>query len=101
MRWIHAIGALAVAATMFMVSAAHATLTVSVVKLPIPQAAKTADPNLVGARSYDLRVTQTGERWNVTTMQFALGATGNLSGTLYQSPAPLISHGAHVFQTSF
>jgi len=86
---------------MFMVSAAQATLTVSVVKLPISQAAKTADPNLANARSYDLRVTQTGERWNVTTMQFALGATGNLSGTLYQSPGSLISHGGHVFQTSF
>jgi hypothetical protein len=87
---------------MFMVSAAQATLTVSVVRLPIAAAAKTADPNLNGARSYDLRVTQSGgERWNVTTMQFSLGTGGNLSGTLYQSPGALTQNGANVFQTSF
>jgi len=101
MRWSTGLRSLAVAAVALVASAASATLTVSVVRLPITAQAKAADPNLSNARSYDLRVTQTGERWNVTTMQFALGATGNLSGTLYQSPGALVSHGAHVLQPSF
>src|SRR5256885_1763701 len=100
MRWIHAVAA-AVAATGLATSVAKATLTVSLVPIPITAAAKTADPNLNDARAFDMKVTQTGEKWNVTTMQGSLGATGNLSGSFYQSPAPLISHGAHVFQTSF
>lgn len=101
MRWSTGLRSLAVAAVALVASVASATLTVSVVRLPISAAAKAADPNLSNARSYDLRVTQTGERWNATTMQFALGATGNLSGTLYQAPGATISHGAHVFNETF
>lgn len=93
--------ALAVVAAMFMMSTAKATLTVSLVRVPITQAAKTADPNLVGARSYDLMVTQTGEKWNVTTMQLNLGTSGNLSGSFYQSAGALVSHGGHIFQQGF
>src|SRR4051812_8938059 len=100
MRWIHAVAA-AVAATGLATSVAKATLTVSLVQIPITSQAVAADSNLTGARAFDLRVTQTGERWNVTTMQFALGSGGGLSGSLYQSPGALISHGAHVFQPSF
>jgi len=102
MRWIHAVAA-AVAATGLATSVAKATLTVSLVPIPITPQAAAADPTLNSstARAFDLRVTQTGERWNVTTMQLTLASTGGLSGSFYQSPAPLISHGAHVFQTSF
>jgi len=100
MRWIHAVAA-AVAATGLATSVAKATLTVSLVPIPITAAAKTADPTLSNARAFDLRVTQTGERWNVTTMQLNLANSGNLSGSFYQSPAPLISHNGHVLQTSF
>jgi len=102
MRWTHAVAA-AVAATGLAGSVAKATLTVSLVPIPIAPAAAAADPALNSStvRAFDLRVTQTSERWNVTTMQMALASTGGLSGSFYQSPAPLISHGAHVFQTSF
>jgi len=105
MRWIHAVAA-AVAATGMVSSVAKATLTVSVVPLPITAAAKAADsPNLDNARSYDLRVTQTAERWNVTTMQLNLPATDSsghpFTGSFYQSPGATISHGGHIQQTTF
>jgi hypothetical protein len=101
MRWIHAVAA-AVAATGLAASVAKATLTVSLVPIPINPAAVTADPNLSGARAFDLRVTQSGgEKWNVTTMQLALANSGNLSGSFYQSPGALVSNGAHILQTSF
>lgn len=101
MRWIHAVAA-AVAATGLAASVAKATLTVSVVPIGIDPAAVSADSNLSNARAFDLRVTQTGEKWNVTTMQTTLGTGGNLNGTFYQAPSgALISHGAHVFQQGF
>jgi len=104
MRWTHAVAA-AVAATGLAGSVAKATLTVSLVPIPITSQAIAADGTLNGARAFDLRVTQTGERWNVTTAKMTLPSVDSLghslTGTFYQSAAPLISHGGHVFQTSF
>src|SRR5438067_12051604 len=103
MRWIQAVAA-AVAATGLVTSVAKATLTVNLVPLPITPAAAAADPtlNTSTARSFDLRVTQSGgEKWNVSTMQITLASGGGLSGNFYQSPGALVSNGAHVLQTSF
>jgi len=74
MRLVHALGA-AVAATTLVASVAKATLTMSLV--PVPTA-------VANARSFDLKVTQSGgEKWNVTTLQATLGTTGGLSGSFY------------------
>ena len=81
MRWIHAVAA-AVAATGLVTSVAKATLTVSLVPVPITAAAKSADsPNLDNARTYDLKVTQTGEKWNVGGLQTTLGIMACIFGT--------------------
>jgi len=82
MRWTHAVAA-AVAATGLAGSVAKATLTVSVVPVAISGAATTADPTLNNARSFDLVVNQTSEKWNVSVLQTALVNAGNLSGTFY------------------
>ena len=100
MRWIQAVAA-AVAATGLVTSVAKATLTVSLVQIPITSQAVAADSNLTGARAFNLMVTQTGEKWNVGVLQTTLGSTGGLSGTFYQSPGALVSHNGHVLQTSF
>ena len=72
MRWIHAVAA-AVAATGIVGSVAQATLTVSLVPVAIEFGCNSRlMPTLNNARSFDLKVTQTGETWNVTTMQINL-----------------------------
>jgi len=58
-------------------SVAKATLTMSLV--PVATA-------VANARSFDLKVTQTGEKWDVTTMQTTLAGAADgvgLSGTFY------------------
>jgi len=84
MRLVHALGA-AVAATTLVGSVAQATITINVVPVPvITSAARTADPVLNNARSYDLFVTQTGnDKWDVTSLQAALFQGSGLSGTYY------------------
>jgi len=63
--------------------AAHATLTFSLVPVTISAAAKTADANLNTARSFDLKVTQTGEKWQGSALQLNLCSGGGFNGGLY------------------
>jgi len=94
MRLRHSCLVAAVAGIGF-VSAAHATVSVSIV----PQVVRFDDPARsagtpypANARTYALKVTQTGtEKWNVAETKFTLAqvpGTGgvNLSGSFYQSP---------------
>jgi len=82
MRWVHALGA-AVAATTLVGSVAQATLSVSLVQVPVngTAGATIGSP----ARTYQLKVTQSaGEKFNVANLQTALGGSGN--GYLYAAP---------------
>jgi len=82
MRLVHALGA-AVAATALVGSVAQATLTVSLVPQAISAAAVSADANLAGARTFDLMVNQTSEKWNVTDLKGVLGTGVGLAGGFY------------------
>jgi len=84
MRWVHALGA-AVAATTLVSTVAQATLTVSLVPVVnvTGSPSRNADPTLNNARTFDLKVTQTGEKWQVTDLQTTLATGGALSGNFY------------------
>jgi hypothetical protein len=85
MRWSHAVTA-AVLGTGLVGSVAQASLTVSLVQVPISAAAKTADSALNNARSFDLMVTQSGgEKWNVSVLQFSLASGGGFTGSFYNT----------------
>ncbi|HEX3358341.1 MAG TPA: PEP-CTERM sorting domain-containing protein [Tepidisphaeraceae bacterium] len=76
--------ALAAAGVMLVGSSAKATLTISLVPVVISSAAKTADPALNNARSFDVDVTQSGgEFWNVGDMQINLVNSGSITGSFY------------------
>jgi len=60
--------------------AAHATLSFSLAPVAITG---TTDAALNGARSFDLKVTQTGEKWQGSALQLTLGSGGPFTGSLY------------------
>src|SRR4051812_30096101 len=88
MRLVHALGA-AVAATTLVSSVAQATLSVSLVQIPVPSGVATAIAGnaTTPVRTFQLKVTQAGgEKFDVGNMQFNLASGGGLSGYLYGDP---------------
>jgi len=85
MRLVHALGA-AVAATTLVASVAQATLTPSLVQIPVDSgAANSIAPGQV-VRTFLLKVNQNAEKFDVTNLQLNLSAKPGLSGYLYANP---------------
>jgi len=86
MRLVHALGA-AVAATALVGSVAQATVTMSLVALPVDATAAAAIAPGQIVRTYQLKVSQTaGEKWDVGSLKLTLATGGTLSGYLYADP---------------
>jgi len=86
MRLVHALGA-AVAATALVSSVAKATVTMSLVPLPVNSTAAAAIAPGQTVRTFQLKVSQTvGEKWDVGSLKLTLATGGGLSGYLYANP---------------
>jgi len=85
MRLVHALGA-AVAATTLVASVAQATITMSLVPIPVDAGAAATIGGGQTVRTFQLRATQTGEKWDVGSMEVTLAANAKLSGYFYADP---------------
>jgi len=92
MRLVHALGA-AVAATTLVASVAQATLTMSLAPVPIDPAAGNQIGGGQTVRTFQLKVIQSGEKFDVANLQVTLASGGGLSGYFYASPNHTVDPG--------
>jgi len=86
MRLVHALGA-AVAATALVGSVAKATLTATLVQIPVNSTAASAINSSKPVRTFQLRATQANnEQFDVGNLQVTLASGGNVSGYFYADP---------------
>jgi len=99
MRLVHALGA-AVAATTLVASVAQATVTTSLVQIPVDPGAATTIGAGSTVRTYQLQVTQTGEKWDVGSMRITLAQSAKLSGYFYAAPNHVTDPGLQATTTN-
>src|SRR5437868_14575603 len=91
MRAVQRLGAAALA-SLALATAAQATLSVSLVPVPV-----NSGSGLTNVRTFDLKVTQTGEKWNVANLQLTVGGASSqgLTGGLFDNGNSDIYQSAH------
>jgi len=98
MRLVHALGA-AVAATTLVSSVAQATLTMSLVPVAVNSTAAATIGSGQMVRTYQLKVTQNTEKFDVANLQVTLASGGGLSGYFYADPT--VHDNAKAFNNSY